>query len=120
MNSMSWFLYAIDLINNVSVAATIIFICTAIAMGLYAVACAVEHDGLTDNYKRIFPKAAGLFGIAMAVAVILPSKSTMYAIAASEVGERVVKSDAVQGIAGDATKALHQWIKKQIEPDAKK
>ena len=52
-------------------------------------------------------------------AAIIPAQKTMYAIAASQVGEQVVKSEAVQGIANDATKALQIWIKKQIEPDKK-
>jgi hypothetical protein len=44
----------------------------------------------------------------------------MYAIAASEIGERVIKTPEVQGITSDATKALHSWIKKQIETENKK
>ena len=48
--------------------------------------------------------------------VFRPSRETMYAIAASEVGERVVQSEAVRGLASDATTALQHWIKRQIEP----
>jgi hypothetical protein len=41
----------------------------------------------------------------------------MYAIAASQVGESIVKSEQTQEMASDATKALQQWIKKQIDPE---
>jgi hypothetical protein len=47
----------------------------------------------------------------IAVSVLIPSKDTMYAIAASELGEEVVKS----AIGQKSIKALEQWIDSQLE-----
>lgn len=39
--------------------------------------------------------------------------------AAAEVGERVIASEKVKGIADDATKALQAWLRKQIDGEKK-
>jgi hypothetical protein len=79
-----------------------------------------RYDQIAERGGRIWPRGLAMlicFGI---VATILPDRNTVYAIAASQVGERIVKNDAVQGVALDTSKAVQQWIKKQIEPEAKK
>lgn len=58
-------------------------------------------------------------GVLLTLAALFPSKSTMYAIAASQAGEKIAQSEQVRGIADEATKALQQWIKRQIEPEKK-
>jgi hypothetical protein len=45
----------------------------------------------------------------------MPSKNTMYAMAASQMGEKVVSNQTVQEVGGDVAKALQSWIKSQIE-----
>ena len=54
-------------------------------------------------------------GSADVFVIVTPEKKTLYAIAASEYGEQIIKSE----IGNDATKALQQWIKRQIEPEKK-
>jgi hypothetical protein len=92
------------------------------------VSCAMRMEGENDAEKNVvrllrykwswrFALTSAAFAI---IACFMPSKGTMYAIAASQVGEQVVQSETVRGIASDAQKALQQWIKKQLEPDAKK
>ena len=44
----------------------------------------------------------------------MPDRNTMYAIAASQVGEKIATSEIAKGVADDAPKALQLWIKKQI------
>jgi hypothetical protein len=134
MNSVSWFLYAADVSGSMKNA--LIPVC-AIAAGVAAITTGLgifmhcgNYSWVTDadrawweqrrgecaGYARkLWPAAA----IMLLVIIAIPSQNTMYAIAASEVGERVVKSEAAQGIASDATKALQNWLKKQIEPDKK-
>ena len=59
----------------------------------------------------------GVSAIALVVvSLAVPSKDTVYAIAASEVGEEIVKSET----AGKAVKALNAWLDKQIAPTEKK
>lgn len=128
MNSISWFLYFADLTSNLSSAAAVV--CFLSVMALFATIffrafTAIKCDpaepkeaGATLLSVRLLRANIVTLAVAAVLIVVIPSKNTMYAIAASEVGERVVKSEAVQGIATDATKALHQWIRRQIEPEA--
>lgn len=121
MNSVFWFLYAIDVIGNVKTMAFvavvfcgIVFFVTIAAVPLSDGDC-LDDDSRPTWYKFFWRSlAGGLVGFVLFS--VLPSTNTMYAIAASQVGEKIVASERVQGIADDATKALHQWIKKQIEP----
>lgn len=139
MNSLSWFLYAADAFSNLrGVLFGIGGAALAVGGGSWLAwsVCKGGHADRADDtgsysegrrkqiaewievwnpLRRFLP--LGVIGLLLAC--LLPSSSTLYAIAASQIGEQVVKSEAVQGIASDATKALQQWIKKQIEPTAK-
>lgn len=58
-------------------------------------------------------KAPVLAGIACAVFMcVFPSSGTLYAIAASEMGEHVIESET----AGKAINALNAWLDRQITP----
>ena len=71
------------------------------------------------TWYKFFWRSLSAALISMTVSVFSPSRDTMYAIAASQIGERVIQNEAVQGIANDATKALQQWIKRQLADDKK-
>ena len=124
MNTVSWLIYigslgdtpAFGMLGFVSfvaaVAATITW-WVAKSPGGESDKDAVYVAAITRRVRRVaWPLCVAVW----AVAIFIPSKSTMYAIAASQVGEQIVRSE----VAADATKALHSWIKKQIEPEAKK
>lgn len=124
MNSVSWFLYATDVIGNlrgVALIAACVF--GVIFLGTLACVPISEGDCLDiDNrttWFKFFWRSLSVALIALTISVFFPSKDTMYAIAASQVGEKVIQNEAVQGIATDATKALQQWIKRQITDDKK-
>lgn len=116
MNSVSWFLYVAEFFSRVGV-----LFAVAAGIGAIIVGMALIFHGVEDGelWRPVRWAAPLVFFIALLAAAV-PSKNTMYAIAASQVGEKIVESETVQGIATDATKALQQWIKKQIEPEAKK
>lgn len=125
MNSLSWFLYWIDVLNSLNsvlVTASVLLMLSLIATWIFcSIAISDEHDTKTKSTlrqsRREWSWRFTLIAIACAViACFMPSKNTMYAIAASQAGEQIVKSEAVQGMATDAQKALQQWIKRQIEP----
>lgn len=134
MNSISWFLYLAGVSGSIGSAAAPLFVFSTIGAALATIGGVFVHAG---DYSWITPEqkawwearraqcataAKTLWRVAavlLALIVLTPSQSTMYAIAASQVGEQVVRSEAVQGIANDATKALQIWIKKQIDPDKK-
>ncbi len=130
MNSLSWFLYLADVIGNFrGIAHPFAFfggVAFFIAVGVRVVVGGLAAAG-EDEAKAFVPLAQTalkyvtiVFTSACLVLVVAPSTNTLYAIAASEMGEKIVKSESVQGITDDATKALQQWIKRQIEPETKK
>lgn len=122
MNSISWFLYIADVVGNlrgllVGVAIACIAFCVLCLIGQ-----GIAEGELSENCPNMWKRwwqCAPTAVIFLLIAIFIPSQNTLYAIAASEVGERVVKNEKVQDIASDATKALHQWIKRQIEPEKK-
>lgn len=118
MNSVSWFIYIAQVSNSLGILFTVLgtiglFCCTAY-FAVPRINAFFESD---DDFQGL-PLQKGLLTLAiisLTVGNLMPEKNTMYAIAASQVGEQIVKTE----LASDATKALHSWIKKQIEPDKK-
>ena len=123
MNSLSWFLYLSDVASTFKELCQIMLIITAICavFGIIFLPMALNLMDVRD-FTWVRPTIKGViigYGIFIALYLITPSKSTMYAIAASQMGEQLSQNKEVQGISNDAVKALHQWIKRQIEPDKK-
>lgn len=115
MNSLSWFLYAADVAGTLKI---LLFIAVGIAaIGTFVLAAMVA-DGMNGQWVLGFMyKAAAMVAILLIVCIVVPSQKTLYAIAASEFGEKIVRSETVQGLSSDAEKALRQWIKRQIDPE---
>jgi hypothetical protein len=127
MNDLSWLIYFADLSGSTGVlaVATTIVSCIVIAFGV------VYGGTIKDNWNGEFgderwtrghelqkfflqkvvfiPIAAGL------IAAVLPSRETVYAIAASELGEEIIKSP----VATKAAKALESWLDEQINDKSK-
>lgn len=125
MNSVSWFLYAIDVIGNLKAISVMAFVVFGIMFIVTLIAVPISDGEVLDaesrpTWYKFFWRSLTCTIVGFLIFTILPSRNTMYAIAASEVGEKVIANEQVRGIADDATKALHQWIKKQIEPEAAK
>lgn len=122
MNSVSWFLYFIDVFDNVRVGFQIVAFISFLGVLFLFIGVAITEGEISEDalaIKRALKVTLAVGGISFLVLMPIPSKNTLYAIAASEVGEKIVKNESVQEITSDATKALHQWIKKQIEPEKK-
>lgn len=128
MNSLSWMIYLAEVAGSMSSFLTL----TSIGSGFVAIGAAVTWmitDGkphvlswedreqkyerfaaINDRAKTTIKPALAAMLAAGAVATILPSKSTVYAIAASEMGEQVINTPT----AGKAIKALDAWLDRQI------
>lgn len=129
MNSISWAIYVGGLGDNSArfgVLGTLAFFC---AVGGTITWWVTNSPGAIEDKDAVYIRAIAKRSrwiswptcIALwAIALLLPAKDTMYAIAASQVGERVINNAGVQGITNDATKALQQWLEKQIEPEKSK
>lgn len=119
MNQLSWLLYAADVAQGLGGLALFLAIVSGIVSGFCVplrIAAEADdtvppqvRDGLTYAVKWAF----GIFIAASLVAVLTPEKDTLYAIAASEVGEQIVASPT----ANKAVQALNHWLDEQIEGD---
>lgn len=133
MNSLSWLLYVADVAVSLR---TFLVIGGVVAIGIGLVAwlgwtvsyvtrksVELKQDKSPYEEKELrewtaieqgWAKSRG-FAIVGIISVVigctLPSQNTVLAIAASELGERAIKTEMVN----DAYKAVHQWIKKQLE-----
>ncbi len=133
MNTLSWLIYFAGLSSS----ARGFFGFLAGAGGLVAVlgfilsilwtGASYSSQRDIEAYQSLNKRGKSMLPIGMAMLIgfgslsaFLPSANTVYAIAASEAGERVVASESVRGLTGDATKALQAWLKKQIEPEDKR
>ncbi len=123
MNSLSWFLYLADIVGNIGVVCGIvIFVAglasigflfmTAVNGGAFASSKEKEYSAIGYKY---FKRCLLVLLISASIGSLLPNKNTMYAIAASEMGEEAVKSKIGQ----KSLQALEQWLDSQISKDKK-
>ena len=106
MNNLSWFLYFADILENVST--TIIVFSTL----TFLVATFAITIGLSEQRSVIKPGVQTVIGATLAcfICAFIPSKNTMYAIAASELGESAIKSETGKKV----EQALLNWIETQL------
>lgn len=133
MNSLSWFIYAVQLVDNLST------VCVLIAVGsaglfvgrLIATFCRSERayvytspinradltarQVIWDEWKPKVGLHVTISVLFILFAAALPSRQTMILIAGSEMGERVVKSEAVQSIVDPGLDLVKTWIKEETE-----
>lgn len=133
MNNLSWLIYLASLSGSASAFFSFLAAIGAATAGIGAIFSIVWTDGSFGGERRIkgyediqrrgrymIPRGLAALILFGGVATVLPGSNTVYAIAASEIGERVITDETVKGLAADSTKALQAWIKKQIEPEVKK
>lgn len=115
MNELSWMIYAADVagtMNNLFVAAGCILL---VGAGVFAGPVAdIESNGLNSSSWRKHAKRCAIgCAIVFTFAVFIPSQDTIYAIAASEMGEELLNSET----GGKAVEALNAWLDRQIGED---
>lgn len=140
MNTLSWYLYLANVLPNIGTALGILavpaFIAAASCIGCWLFATGTEvlggyvgdsrcqrevlrtADQATKDLKRLFVWPARIFSTVFVVftigCILSPTRETMYAIAASEVGEDVLNSPT----GSKAVRALDAWLDRQIAPTA--
>lgn len=110
MNQLSWLLYWGNVAENLGdLTVGLVILC---GFGTFtAFFCILE--GRMESAKKftvLFPVLGILFAT---ISAFMPSQTTVYAIAASQMGEQALKSP----IASKATQALTAWLDKQIAED---
>lgn len=114
MNALSWLIYLADALGGLK--GFLAFLTGACAVGIFCILMGLimnqgeyfeaERKALLRWFKPVIISMV----VGGVVASIIPSRNTMYAIAASEMGEEVIKSET----AGKAMKALDAWLDQQI------
>lgn len=125
MNDLSWMLYLADISGNIGVAGGVVTFAASIAgVATFAyVSGHIDIDNIGSKEKRPVARSGwqaskGFFIAAIVAALVtipIPSRDTIYAIAASEMGERALKTP----IATKAGKALEKWLDDQIADEPK-
>lgn len=109
MNDLSWLIYFADVADGLEFAISVSIFVSAI---LIPVSCAVAcHDYEVKVHNLPFKSIASWFFILVLLLIAIPSKTTIYAIVASEMGEEVLGSET----ASKAMKAVDLWLDRQID-----
>lgn len=124
MNSLSWFIYAADVTGNLQFVLGLIAAIGGLALIMAAIGYVAtsgeyeeaEHAACVWLLKRLMPAVV----IATVIAAIIPSRNTFYAIAASEVGERIAATDTATDLGKEAVATLKDWLQKQRKSDDSK
>ena len=117
MNQLSWLLYLAD-VSASSEGWLIFFGVVAFVLGAIStiIYLGMKADG--EEPPKIMAPLSGYSIVTVMICVLLsvtlPSRETVYAIAASELGEQVLNSDTGQR----AGRALNAWLDKQISAPA--
>jgi len=106
-----WWMYLADVVGSLYVCLTLAAICCVVGYGAWAVWASME-----DEARPPFRVLAFAIGFS-AVASIIPSTKTVYAIAAVSAGSEALSTATGQ----KAVKALNVWLGRQIadEPQPK-
>jgi hypothetical protein len=110
MNSLSWMIYLADVAENIGFVCGLMLILGLAAGGI----CVLFWDDI-ENGKRLIKPYLITMAVVMFVGTVVPSKEAIYAMAASESGEKILKSET-----GDkAIQALNAWLDRQIKGEPK-
>jgi len=132
MNSLSWILYFVDvtyqvqgLLIAVMIVGWMIYAIWRAFVGIWASSIwSSDEDGVVEQKKKaqLLPILPSKWYFAATIAVsllltLIPSKDTVYMIAASEAGEYVVNTPEAQEMLGDLKSILKMQLRK-LEAEA--
>lgn len=109
MKTLSWFLYFADTLGDLKSTLSTTFLIGLGGVSFISIWLSLDGD-------HSFWKWISVPIIVLVLSTMIPSKNTMYAIAASELGEQAMKSTIGQ----KSLKAVELWIDKQLEQPIKK
>ena len=124
MNSLSWLIYMAQVLTSlgnlfIGIAfLAFVGVFAGIIMALLVTSYEREKDSfaiINRNGRTTLSWSVPLFVVSVLLGNGLPNKDTLYAIAASQLGERIVQSGEAKELANDAYVALRAWLKKQTE-----
>lgn len=117
MNSLSWFIYLTQLVDNLSDIAQTTLIAGIIFGGFSLIFAPMILD-LVDSEIPLRKAVIGfvtVMVVALIAYIITPNRQTMIMIAGSEMGERIAKSGDVQSVVNPGMELIRKWIKQESD-----
>jgi hypothetical protein len=114
MNDLSWLLYAADVLPSLKGWMNVASWCLIIPciLGWFIVTCMIMSEGLDDELRAFrnglwngTKTALPFLFVCLTISTIIPSRDTIYLIAASEMGEEALKTEQAQKV-GDYLDSL--------------
>lgn len=129
MTGLSWFIYSMEVIDNLRGCLLALFVAGVIAAIITGVQFLVRteafdsaragwderNESIKQDTLSFAKKLAAVMAVLMALLTIIPSKSTLTLIAASEVGDKVLQSEQVKGVVNPGIDLLKTWLKRETE-----
>lgn len=133
MNSLSWFLYFAGAVDRL----TVVMALTLGAVLIFSVICgmviAFSFDGYNDQQRQagalrrktsygLLRKSLPCAALIAVFIALTPNKTTLYLIAASEIGQQLAQTEAVSEISKEAYDALRSYLKNitnELKPEKK-
>lgn len=122
MNSLSWMIYAAEAFGGLKVAASIVTGVMLVGGGFVAFMTGLfGHGSYADaDAKSVFNVVIKKWWLPIvfgSVAVLSPSTTTIYMIAASEAGETVIQSPEAREVFNDLKTIIKSKLKEQLPKD---
>ena len=119
MNDLSWMLYLASVADTAAGFLTFLAVISGVGTLISMVGSWVAKennredvaDGMRQWFRRLLPSWLAI----SLLAIIAPNRETMMLIAASEMGQRLVQSQQVQGIADPSLELLRTWIQRTTD-----
>ena len=114
MNSLSWYIYLIGVVDEVRGTAMIFIVAISIALSCLAIpyflmSVVDNEEPEVEKIRRYFKPLCSALALCILVVVFLPSRQTMLMIAGSEIGQRSGAFDVVD----PGIKLLKAWIENE-------
>jgi hypothetical protein len=117
MNSLSWMIYLADVAGSAGGAIGFIGAVLVFGSAILTIFRMVAATCKDEDAQAFHKTSRGVIRFVVPAAILscllswaIPDKDTIYAIAASEMGEEIIKSNT----ATKAQQALNAWLDKQI------
>lgn len=120
MNNLSWFIYLTQVVDEARSTFGGVNAFIVIAGSITFFVCLMARFIEDETYPlkiwlRIARWSAPVLVLSIIAYTVIPSRQTMLLIAGSEMGERIVKSDAVKDIVNPGADLLKAWIKDETD-----
>lgn len=109
MNNLSLFMYFAGVVEGLSILLDMTILLLGVTAALTLVFCFVEIKKIPSFFKWL---VITTFILAFIV-ILIPSKQTLYLIAASEIGETTLNTPEAQEILSDLRKILKSYISEE-------